>query len=121
MFNTGRIFPSAQIPLHTSMTPFLMFLQALTACSPITTIKSKRKKIELFPDSSKVVLSSPTGKLQPSAFSKNDGVQFSCDKLIWERAPQVLTLRGNITVIDEGIGDDPLRRRSRAKTKGARG
>ncbi|NGX37774.1 MAG: hypothetical protein K1000chlam2_00936 [Chlamydiae bacterium] len=63
------------------------------------------EKIELFPENSKIILSSPSGKFQPSAFSKNDGMQFSCDKLVWERAPQILTLRGNISIQDEGIGN----------------
>lgn len=61
-------------------------------------------KVELFPEDSKVVLSSPKGKLHPSAFSSIEGVTFSCKRLIWEHAPQLLTLKGEVLVEDETIG-----------------
>lgn len=62
-------------------------------------------RVEVLPDSAKVILTTPKGKLHPSAFSQGNGVQFSCDKLIWEKAPQTLTLKGNVSVFEEGVGD----------------
>jgi len=61
-------------------------------------------KIQLFPDSSKVVLEAPRGNLKPTIFSDTSAVSFSCDKLTWEQAPQLLTLYGNILVEDDAIG-----------------
>lgn len=61
-------------------------------------------KIQLFPDSSKVILEAPRGNLRPTVFSDTAAVSFSCDKLIWERAPQLLTLHGHILVEDDVIG-----------------
>ncbi len=63
------------------------------------------EKVEFLPQSSKVILTAPKGRLTPSSFSSTQGVDFSCDRLIWERVPQILTLRGNVSVQDAGIGD----------------
>ena len=63
------------------------------------------ERIEILPCSSKMILSSPSGSLSPSAFSENESMQFSCNQLVWERAPQTLTLKGNVQVKDSGIGD----------------
>lgn len=63
------------------------------------------ERVEILPDSAKMILTTPTGKLMPSAFSESESVQFSCNKLIWEQAPQILTLKGNVSVHDHGVGD----------------
>lgn len=67
--------------------------------------KIEANRVEVLPDSAKVILSTPSGKLHPSAFSQGNDVQFSCDKLIWEKAPQTLTLKGDVSVFEEGVGD----------------
>lgn len=67
--------------------------------------KIQAERVEVLPESAKVILSSPKGKLRPTAFSDSEGIQFSCDKLIWEKAPQILTLKGNIFVHEMGVGD----------------
>lgn len=63
------------------------------------------ERVEILPESAKMILTTPTGELTPSAFSENESVQFSCNKLIWEQAPQILTLKGNVFVHDQGVGD----------------
>ncbi len=62
-------------------------------------------KVEFFPDSSKIIFSTPKGNVKPSAFSDQEGIRFSCNKMIWEKAPQLLTLLGDVSVHDESIGD----------------
>ncbi|NGX59476.1 MAG: hypothetical protein KR126chlam3_00628 [Chlamydiae bacterium] len=61
-------------------------------------------RIEVLPDTAKMILTSPTGRLTP-ALSPSDGIQFSCKKLIWEKAPQILTLKGDIYISDTEVGD----------------
>lgn len=56
------------------------------------------EKVELFPDTSVAVLSSPKGVLGPQ------GVKFSCQKMTWEDETQLLTLQGDISVSEEGMG-----------------
>lgn len=56
------------------------------------------EKVELFPDTSIAVLSSPKGVLG------HQGVKFSCQKMTWEDEIQLLTLQGDISVSEEGMG-----------------
>jgi lipopolysaccharide export system protein LptA len=56
------------------------------------------EKVELFPGTSTAVLLEPKGVLQPQ------GVKFTCHKMIWENEPQLLTLQGDVSVIEDGIG-----------------
>ncbi len=62
------------------------------------------EKIDLFPESAKVILSSPQGHIKASGFSNGAGLAFSCNRMLWERTPQILTLQGDISIEDAGIG-----------------
>lgn len=62
------------------------------------------ERVDVLPESEKFIFSKPHGKLSPSAFSQASGAYFSCDSLVWEQAPQILTLKGNVEIIDEGVG-----------------
>lgn len=63
------------------------------------------EKVELFPSTSTAVLSAPKGVLHPSSFSKSQGMHFSCSQMVWENESQTLTLLGDISVSDDGIGE----------------
>jgi len=56
------------------------------------------EKVELFLGTSTAVLIEPKGLLQPQ------GIKFTCHKMIWENEPQLLTLQGDVSVVEEGIG-----------------
>ncbi|MDN3505948.1 MAG: hypothetical protein P0S96_01815 [Simkaniaceae bacterium] len=63
------------------------------------------ERIEILPASSKMILSSPSGALSSPTFSEDELMEFSCNKLVWERALQMLTMKGNVKLHDAGIGD----------------
>ena len=64
----------------------------------------KADKIKLFPDTSTVVLKAPKGHFTPSPFTASGSVFFNCNEMIWDHAPQRLTLKGDIQVHDESLG-----------------
>jgi hypothetical protein len=64
----------------------------------------KADRIEILPSSAKMILTSPSGVLAPSVFG-DEAMRFSCNKLVWERDPKLLTLKGNVRVQDTGLGD----------------
>lgn len=67
----------------------------LTHCSD----QIEADRVEVLPESEKVILTSPTGILTDSA------IAFSCNKLIWEQTPQILTMKGNVAISDSAVGD----------------
>lgn len=61
--------------------------------------KIEADRVEVLPESEKVILTAPTGMLTDS------GIAFSCNKLIWEQTPQILTMKGNVSICDSAVGD----------------
>lgn len=61
------------------------------------------EKVELFPQTSTVVLTAPNGVFTGSSFSQE--IDFSCNQMVWNQTAEQLTLKGDVSIQDASIGD----------------
>ncbi len=61
------------------------------------------REIDLSLTNSQILFLSPKGILKSSVFFENQKINFSCNQLIWQRAENLLTLTGDVSIHDETL------------------